>query len=196
MLGPRRCRTTKLQEYFQRLHAEPNQIFEGFYLIRLNENCIAKSRPFWEHQGKNAKYQEHIEDRLHMLNKMSRSSSIFLTRLSKQEETKASDPIAAPKISIPSTQFLLIKLSILVMLSIDPSSHLSFLSSKPNVSSDSERISNASQSSISVPAIIPSSRYQQCCKRCGILLSILSIRGQMANENKRGPIGSPCCTPV
>ena len=68
MLGPKRCLTTKLQEYLQRLHAEPNQIFERFYLIRPKENCIAKSRPFWEQQGKNAKYQEHIKDRLHMLN--------------------------------------------------------------------------------------------------------------------------------
>ena len=90
---------------------------------------------------------------------------IFLTRLSKQEETIASDPIAAPKISISSTQFLLIKLSTFVMPSIDHSSQLFFLSSEPNFSPDSERISNALQSLISVPAIIPSSRYQQCCER-------------------------------
>ena len=100
--------------------------------------------------------------------KLYRRSSNFLTHLSKQEETKASDPIAAPKISIPFTQFLLIKLSTFFMPSIDHSSHLSFLSSKPNSSPDSERISNALQSSISVPAIIPSSRYQKCCERFGI----------------------------
>ena len=135
MIGPKRCLTTKLHEYHQRLHAEPNQIFEGLYLIRPKENCIAKSRPLWEHHSKNAKYQEHMSTYA----ELSKSSSNFLTRLSKQEETKPSDPIAAPKLSIPSTQFLLIKVSTFVMLSIDHSSH-SFLCFKPNFSPDSERI--------------------------------------------------------
>ena len=75
------------------------------------------------------------------------------------------------------------------MRSIDHNSHLSFLSSKPNYSPDSERLSNALQSSISLPEIIPSSRNQHCCERFGNFLSILSKRGQMANENKSGPSG-------
>ena len=40
MLGPKWCLTTKLQEYLQRLHAEPNQVFKEFYLIRPKENCM------------------------------------------------------------------------------------------------------------------------------------------------------------
>ena len=67
MLGIMRCLTSKLQEYLQKLHAEPNQIFEELYLIRPKEYCIAKSRQFWENQDKNAKHQEHFEDRLHVL---------------------------------------------------------------------------------------------------------------------------------
>ena len=83
---------------------------------------------------------------------MSRSSSNFVTRFYKQEETKASDPVAAPKTSIHSTQFFLIKLSTFVMLSVDHSSNLSFPSSKPHFSPDFARISNALQRSVSVPA--------------------------------------------
>ena len=90
---------------------------------------------------------------------MSRSSSTFLTLLSKKDETKASSPISTPKISFLSTKLLLIRLSTFVLLSIDHSSHLSFMSSKPKFSPVSQKISNALQSSISVPAKIPSSTY-------------------------------------
>ena len=101
-----------------------------------------------------------------------RRSHKCLTRISKQKQPKASDTIATPNISIPSTQFLLIKLSIFVMLSIDHSPHLSFLGSKPNFLPDSARISKALQSLLSVPAIILSSIYWWCRERFGNFLPI------------------------
>ena len=105
------------------------------------------------------------------------------------------DLTAAPSISSPSVLFLLILLSIVFRDPFDKTSHLSLLSSRPQVLPDKVEISKASFSSGSVPAIIPSSRYQQWWERLGIFDSISSIISHRVSENNRGPKGSPGCTP-
>jgi hypothetical protein len=130
------------------------------------------------------------------------TSSNLDTREEAKEPTKEGEPIGIPRRSTPSAEKRREtsgekKEEDKAVGSIEghQSSHLPRLSSNPMAGAFDRRMAKALATSAIEPIKTPSSRYQVWRVSPGTEPAISCTMGWRARENRRGPRGSPCCTP-